>query len=210
MRHKTAFNSLKFIVAVFLYMGTVASVFGQVEPKPKFVLKDRFISSAGAFFAQPTNAAIKNNYLGLSYSPQLNLLNSFSDFSIAFGSQVDAGYKLSSTDNNSKLMASIPAMITFNVGHLASRDFYSTYGIFAGGGYDFCFIGGAMKQGFIWSAGLRTWFFRKSFTLRYSQLLLDESKINMRIFSIQLNLGDYLKQVYKNNKISRFQKPMHH
>lgn len=201
--------SVKIIFATFLCIGcSVSYIFGQAETKQAFVFKDRFISSGGLFFAQPTNSTSGNSYLGLSYSPQLNLLNSFSDFSVAFGSQLDVGYRLSSADNNSKLMTSIPAMLTLNTGHLATRDFFSSFGLFMGGGYDFCFIDGETKKGAMWSVGLRTWLFKKSFTFRYSQLLLDESKIKMNIFSVQLNLGAYLKQVYKNNQISRFVKPM--
>ena len=201
-------NSAKPILVLFIFNCAVINVSAQEEAKPKFDIKDRFISSGGLFFAQPANAGTAINYAGLSYSPQLNLLNDFSDFSIAFGTQLDLGYRLSSNDNNSKLMASIPALININLGHLASRDFYSRYGIFGGGGYDFCFIEGGQQKGFMWSAGVRTWIFKKSFTLRYSQLMLDENKITMRIFSLQLNLGEYLKTVYKNNQISRFVKPM--
>ena len=105
-------------------------------------------------------------------------------------------------------MASIPAIITLNAGHLASQDFFSRFGIFAGGGYDFCFLAGEMKKGIIWSAGLRTWLFKKSFTLRYAQLAVGNSNITMRIFSVQLNLGAYIKKVYRNNQLTHFVKPM--
>jgi len=195
------------VIVSFIVIDT-GNVFAQQQQGTPNFFKDRFISSAGVFYCKPSILPAKNSYLGLNFSPQLNLLNSYSDFSIAFGTQLDMGYKLSSADNNSKFLASIPAMATINAGHLATRDFFSRFGLFAGGGYDFCSISGSTQKGFMWTGGMRTWIFRRSFTLRYTQLVLNDSKIVMNLFSLQLDLGAYLKSVYKNNVISRFVKPM--
>src|SRR4051812_28330346 len=113
----------KYLLTI-LCVGNMLNVSAQRDSKSGFVLKDRFISSAGIFFAQPAKASKSNNYAGVSFSPQLNLLNSFSDFSIALATQADIGYNVSPDSGDSKFMTSIPIVMTLNAGHLASRDFY--------------------------------------------------------------------------------------
>src|SRR5690349_15966649 len=55
MNHQTSSVLFKSIGAVILSIGVVGIAFGQRDTKSKFVLKDRFISSAGFFYSQPAN-----------------------------------------------------------------------------------------------------------------------------------------------------------
>jgi hypothetical protein len=176
--------------------------------EPAFSLKDRFISSAGLTFPRTNHFHHDEQLYGLTYSPSLNLLNKLSDFSVAIASQVSAAYHIRTiADPENYMMISFPAYMRFNIGHLATHNFYSSLGIFFGAGYDFSVINSGFDSGPLLITAIRFWFLKQSFTLGYGQTHLQNSNTTMHEVSLQLNIGAYLHDTRNNNKISKFVKP---
>ena len=192
---------------VFCLLLSISSAFAQKEqPKKKFNLKERFISSAGVSYNILYNSS--HVLYGANFTPSLNLLNSFSDFSISLAIHLSGAYHPSSNkDSVTYSSYSFPAFVQANVGHLASQDFYSAVGLFVGAGYSVSIINGNRDQGFSWTTGFRFWFLKQSFTLRYVQSHLNDANSLLHELSLQINVGKYLQHVKDNNKLSRFVSP---
>jgi hypothetical protein len=192
-----------FILLVILCL----DVSGQ-NAAPDFSLGDRFVSSAGLTFPRANRNKINEQMYGLCYSPALNLLNKYSDFSVAIASRISGSWHFSSsTDSSAYGVFSFPAYLQFNGGHLATHDFYSSIGISFGGGYNFSVINSEFTAGPLLITAIRFWFLRQSITISYSQTYFEIRHTLMHELSLQLNIGRYLKDTKSNNKISRFVKP---
>jgi len=177
----------------------------QKQPK-KFNLKERFISSVGLSYSMLNHSS--EVLYGINATPSINLLNSFSDFSISLAANAGAAYHPSSSHDSVEYFSySFPAFIQVNAGHLASQDFYAALGIFVGAGYNLSVINKTSDKGFSWTAGFRFWFLKQSFTLRYIQSHLNDSENLLHELSLQLNVGAYLQKVKDNNKLSKFVSP---
>jgi len=176
--------------------------------EPVFSIKDRFASSAGVTSPWANRNRMNERFYGLCYSPALNMLNKYSDFSVAAASHIAAAYHPSSNnDAKNYFMFSFPAFLQFNIGHLATHDFYSAVGIFFGAGYNFSVINSEFDSGTLLITAIRFWILKHSFTLGYSQTRFQIQRTLTHEVSLQLNIGGYLKGVHNNNKISKFVKP---
>ena len=147
--------------------------------------------------------------IGLNYSPQFDLTMRYSDLSLSLNSQLSAGYHFKfSYDNLQYPFYDIPLYLQGNLGHLASKDFYSFAGLFAGAGYDWSYIRNEFQQRIAATAGLRTWVGRTSVTVRLSRAFAN-SKVPtpLNAVSLDINVGSYLAKVADLNKISNFMKP---
>lgn len=195
--------------SVCVYLVILAALHAQAQnTSPSFTLGDRFVSSAGIALPRTNHNHADEQFYGLCYSPALNMLNKFSDFSVAAASHVSAAYHPgSNTDSSGYFYFSFPAFLQFNFGHLATHNFYSSFGIFAGGGYNFCLINSEFLSGPLLITAIRFWFLRQSFTLGYAQTYLQNRSTLMHEISLQLNIGAYLRDTRNNNKISKFIKP---
>ena len=192
-----------FCILWMLAVGASAQKQGQTK---KFSLKKRFISSAGVSYN--TLKTSSNKLYGINFTPSLNLLNSFSDFSVSLAVNAAAAYHPASDKDVIKYYSySFPAFVQMNAGHLASQNFYAAIGFLAGAGYNVSLINGTSDNGFSWTAGFRFWFLKQSFTIRYVQSHLDDADIFLREFSLQINVGRYLQQEKDNNKLSKFVSP---
>ena len=175
---------------------------------PQFSLKDRFISSAGISYFRANHFHQNEPYYGLCYSPSLNMLNKFSDFSVAIASHLSASWHPGTANDPSEhMMFSFPAFLQFNAGHLATKNFYSSLGIFFGAGYNFSVIKSEFDMGPLLITAIRFWFLRRSFTLGYAQTHFENHNTLMHELSLQLNIGAYLRDARDNNKISKFVRP---
>ena len=173
-----------------------------------FSVKERFVSSAGLTFPRANKNKVNEQMYGLCFSPALNLLNKFSDFSVAIASRISGSYHFSSeTDSSDYAVFSFPAFLQFNGGHLATHNFYSSFGFYVGGGYNFSVINSEFTVGPLLITAIRFWFLRQSFTISYSQSYFQNRHTLMHELSLQLNVGAYLKDAKSNNKISKFVKP---
>lgn len=175
---------------------------------PVFTLGDRFISSAGLSISRANHNHENEQSYGLCYSPSLNLLNKYADFSVSAASHLAlSNHFKSENDPVNYLMMSFPAFIQFNIGHLATHNFYSSLGISFGGGYNFSVVRSEFDMGALLITAIHFWFLNQSFTVGYTQTHFQNHQTLMHELSLQLNIGAYLKDVRGNNKISKFVKP---
>ncbi|MFM7078162.1 MAG: hypothetical protein ACKOYC_00065 [Bacteroidota bacterium] len=97
---------------------------------------------------------------GLAWNPSLSLTRSFSDFSISIGSQLVAGYHPeSSVDDSAFFYADTPLLLEANFGNNASKDFYSDFGWFLGGGYSYRLFKDNWAAGPVATIGVRGFVF---------------------------------------------------
>src|ERR1041384_6745949 len=83
---------------------SLSSAFAQrQQPGKKFNLKERFISSAGVSYNMLDNSS--HMLYGANFTPSVNLLNSFSDFSVSLAMHLSGAYHPSS-DKDSVAYAS--------------------------------------------------------------------------------------------------------
>ncbi len=197
---------MRLILTFFLTMVSSRGIAQHTDPE--FTIGDRFISSAGLAFPRANHNRQNEQFYGLCYSPSLNLLNKHADFSVAAASHITiANHFKSANDPVDYLMVSFPAFLQFNIGHLATRDFYSSLGISFGGGYNFSVIRSEFDMGALLITAIHFWFLKRSFTVGYAQTHFQNHRTLMHEVSLQLNIGAYLKDVRSNNKISKFVKP---
>ncbi len=145
----------------------------------------------------------------LGVTPQFNLWQPRSNFSIAFVSPLTAGVHF-----RTKVLfrifffSDIPVMGEINYGHLATKDFRKWWGVFAGGGYALQSVGEHWQYGVCLSAGFRFWLFKQSFTLRYARFFSEypEDYFSHRL-TIEINLGGFLKDVASKNRLQKFERP---
>src|SRR5690349_25084750 len=155
---------------LFILMAGFALVARGQNTEAVFTLKDRFISSAGFLYAIANSNHHDEKLYGLCYSPSLNMLNKFSDFSVGIASHLSASWHMHSTNDPADyLMISLPAFLQVNAGHLATHNFYSSLGISVGGGYNFTLINSLFTVGPLLITTIRFWFLKHSFTLGYMQ-----------------------------------------
>lgn len=185
----------------------LTGLYGQ-NTEPVFTIRDRFVSSAGLAFPRSNHNKQDEQFYGLCYSPSLNLLNKFSDFSVAAASHISAAYHLKSKNDPAEyMMVSFPAFLQFNAGHLATHNFYSSLGISFGAGYNFSVIRSEFDMGALLITAIHFWLFNRSLTLGYAQTHFQKHNTLMHELSLQLNIGAYLRDARSNNKISKFVKP---
>lgn len=169
----------------------------------------RFKLSAGysSYLLETGNKVSPVHALGAT--PQLNLWQPRSNFSIAVVAPLTAGFHFRTKVLSRKFFFSdLPLMVEINYGHLATKDFRKWWGVFAGGGYTFQSVGMYWQHGANLSAGFRFWLFRQSFTLRYARFFsrYPEDFFSHRL-TLEINLGRYLKDVHFKNKLGKFEKP---
>lgn len=174
------------------------------------------VKQPGGFFSERTTIAAggvcslpEENVpasAGVVLAPRILITTRFTDFSVSFDPSPQLLYSF--PDSSGKLFFQLPVMAHVNLGHLASKDFHSAYGFFAGGGWNVQLGQGQSTTGFALDAGVRFWLFGQSFSLTYQRLPAHEKIFSSGdFFSLQINLGKYLSQVKANNKVSDFMKP---
>ncbi len=172
----------------------------------KYSLKEQFKHAAGIGVILYDFDNSQDLIPIITYSPNLSLTRAFSDMSVSFGSHISFGYHpASSTDSLEYIYTDLPLLVELNLGHNASKDFYSDLGFFIGGGYSFNLFREEWQSGPCATLGIRTYIFGPSFTIRYLRFFaVDEYDQSTHNISLSLNLGNYFESVKKNNKISRF------
>jgi hypothetical protein len=200
----------KILFSVLFFVTAYPALAQKKQPlgtlKKPFVFSQQFKHAAGlgATFYKAENT--QEPIYHIAYSPNLALTRGYSDFSITIGSHLTGGYHAESgNDDSAFVYADLPLLVEFNFGHNASKDFYTDFGFFAGGGYSFNYFRGNWQQGPEVSLGIRTFIFGPSFTIRYTRFVaIREQDISTQGLTVSLNLGGYFEQVKKNNKVSRF------
>ena len=145
----------------------------------------------------------------INYAPQLDLTLRYSDLSFSLNTQLAAGYHVLLNQDSLKYFAyDIPIFFHGNIGHLASKDFYSDFGFFGGGGYDWMYIRNRFEQRPAITFGIRFWLFTSSFTVRATRYFgTQNANYSINALTLDMNLGGYLSKIRDLNKISDFMTP---
>ncbi len=205
---ETVFSAAQMLTAVALVLVSIKFSSAQGGKQPGGFFSQRVIVAAGAGYSLPEENIPAS--AGIHFSPQLLLTTSFSDFSVSLNPSPEILFSFSDATGgfSEKLFFQLPVMAHINVGHLASKDFYSTYGFFAGAGWNLQTGQGKSTSGFALDTGTRFWLFGQSFTIMYMRLPGHEKIFSSGdFFSLNINLGKYLSQVKANNKVTDFMKP---
>ena len=196
------------VIVFCMAMLMCQNIFGQAaKPKAGF-FKRRFVCAAGAEYSP--GEKIVSSAAGINFSPQLFLTTVYSDFSFSVVLNLSGCYR---PENNAEDLAEeiffqMPAMLQLNMGHGASKDFYDPFGFFLGAGWHVQHDGSSTVNNFASEAGIRFWLLGKSTTLRAMYFPGNEKIFSSgKIISLQMNLGKYLEEVKRNNKVSNFMKP---
>ena len=174
-----------------------------------FRFDQRWQSSLGVGWYSYPYADKTESIFAINYSPQFDLTLRYSDLSLSLNSQLAGGYHVKMPADTLKYaFADLPLFLQANIGHLASKDFYSYAGLFFGAGYDFAYLRNEFQKRFIATAGIRTWVGHTSVGVRLSRAYAN-SKANNSINSITLdiNVGSYIGKVRSLNKITDFMQP---
>ena len=203
MRLLSASFAAEILIAAVLSPGAASAQAKQ----PGGFFAQRFTFSAGTVYSLHENSVPAS--AGMLAAPRLFITTAYTDFSVSFDPSPQLLHSFSDSDNISdKIFFQLPLMLRVNLGHLASKDFRSTYGFFAGAGWNLQLGQGKSTNSFCADAGVRFWLFGQSFTAMYQRLFTEEKIFSSpNFFSLQINLGKYLSQVKANNKVSNFMKP---
>lgn len=184
-------------------------VWAQNQPRTVLVTTQRFTFSAGLGTHQYQNTGKAALIPSFFFTPRYQFDNlGTTDFSLTFGMPLSLGYQVARADS-SYFFGNIPLLAEINIGHLSTKDFRTRFGFFLGTGGAASLIRNDLHTSIAATTGFRFWFIRgSSVTLRFMHhfpVWLGNQPLNS--ISISLNLGKWIKDVKKNNKISDFMKP---
>jgi hypothetical protein len=201
---------MKKIVLSLAFMMIIIIVNAQQDPGSEgFEFGKRYHSAIGVGVCDYPYQTNDEKFFAINYAPQLDLTLRYSDMSISLNTQLAAGYHfLLSQDSLKYLTYDIPIFLQGNIGHLASKDFYSDFGFFAGGGYDWMYIRNEFQQRIAATAGIRFWFASQSITVRVTRYFGNQNaNYSINSLTLDFNLGGYLSKIKGLNKISDFMHP---
>jgi len=189
-----------------LVLAQAPKVSSKGSMKRPFVLRQQLKHALGASSAFYEYNKGQEPVFGICYNPSISLTKSFSDFSFSLGSQLVGGYHAAtSVDDSAFIYADLPLLAEVNFGNNASKDFYSDFGWFLGGGYSYRLFKDKWDAGPVATIGVRGFVFGPSFTIRYSRFFAGaDARPSTQTISLLVNLGRYFKQVKLNKKVSRF------
>lgn len=170
-------------------------------------LKDRWRNSIGASVHLLHVKKGVTPAFGVFYNPQINIINSYADFSLAATMPISLGVHIKDTwIEKTFFYGHIPAVLEANIGHYSTRDFRSNIGMGLGAGYAAQITGSNVGTGFVGTAAARTWFFKGSLTIRYLfHYHVQGNGYNTHTVAVALNMGNYFKKLIHDNNMSKFQ-----
>ncbi|MFC2176041.1 hypothetical protein ACFLR1_03625 [Bacteroidota bacterium] len=181
------------------------SAFGLAQNKKVF--KERWRNSVGAsvHFLETSGGRVSPAF-GVFYNPQVNVLDKYSNFSLAVTMPLTVGAHVKTTFlEKTFFYGHVPAVLEANFGHYSTRDFRSDIGIGAGAGYGVQINDRGLSSGFEATLAARTRIANGSITIRYSfHLNLQGRGYNSHNIALAVNLGSYFKKLYKMNKLTKW------
>jgi len=171
-------------------------------------LKDRWRNSFGIALPILMNNGGASPAFGVFYNPQINLINRWTDLSVALSMPVTLGAHIkTSFIENTFFYGHIPGVIEANIGHYSTRDFRSDIGVSIGAGYGAQITDKGVSSGFVGTVSARTWVIRGSLTIRYMlHVNMQGNGYNSHSIVLAINMGNYFKKLVSMNKMSKFQK----
>lgn len=146
---------------------------------------------------------------GVFYNPQINLLNRFTDFSIAATVPLTLGAHIQNTVlPRSFFYAHLPAVAEVNIGHFATRRFRNDVGVGLGAGYAAQLNGADVGTGPVFTSAARVWVGLFSLTLRYTfHLNITGNGYDSHNLTVAVNLGRFFKSLRADNALEKWQRP---
>ncbi len=146
---------------------------------------------------------------GAYYEPQFNILNRYTDFSIAASMPLTLGAHIGNSYlPNTFFFGHVPVMMEANIGHFATRRFYNDIGMGAGAGYAMQITDKGVGGGPVFSVAARAWAAVTSITVRYIfHLNLQGSGYDTHGVALAINLGSFFKKLRADNALEKWQRP---
>ncbi len=191
-------------ITFILVIWTVDTCTGQ---EVKRGLIDRWRNSIGAsVHILPNNGGVSPAF-GVFYNPQLNIIDRYTDFSLAATLPITLGAHVKTSFlNKTFFYGHLPAVLEANLGHYSTRDFHTDVGLALGSGYAAQITDRGVSSGPVFTVAARTWFVRGSITIRYMfQLIMQGNGYHSHNLTLAVNLGSYFKKLRTMNKISKWQ-----
>lgn len=142
---------------VFLFLAVVIPFNGHAQ----FLKRFRHSVGAAAHFIPFRNGV--STAFGAYYDPQMNIINTFTDFSLAaaipltLGVHVEDGFI-----PETFFYAHVPAVLEANIGHYSTQKFYSDIGMGLGAGYAMQVTQLGAGHGAVFTLAARSWLFKGS------------------------------------------------
>lgn len=172
-------------------------------------LANRFRHSVGLaahFIPQRNGVSVP---FGVHYDPQINIINEFTDFSLAAATPVTVGIHIADGFiDETFFYAHLPAIIEANIGHYSTHKFYSDIGMGLGGGYAAQFTDRGVGHGAVFTLAARSWLFRGSITVRYMFHLnaSGASGYDTHNVSLAVNMGNFFSKLRNDNALEKWQR----
>lgn len=173
-------------------------------------MKDRFRHSAGAaVHLLPFGSGGVSAPFGIYYEPQFNILNRYTDFSVAATIPVTLGVHVRNDYlPRTFFFGHVPAVIETNIGHFSTRKFYNDIGMGAGAGYAMQITDQGVGGGPVFTAAARAWVGVGSITVRYIfHLNLQGSGYDSHGIALAWNFGRFFKKLRADNALEKWQRP---
>ena len=197
------FKTLKRTIPILLVFLLPSLCLAQKEK----TLKDRWRNSIGASVHLLHNRGGVSPGFGVFYNPQINIVNKFSDFSLAATLPMTLGAHVKTSFlEKTFFYGHIPAVLEANIGHYSTRDFRNEIGMGLGAGYGAHITDQGISTGFVATVAARTWIVRGSMTIRYMfHLSVQGNGYNSHNLTLAVNMGNYFKKLTHMNKLSKWQ-----
>lgn len=146
---------------------------------------------------------------GVFYNPQFNILNRYTDFSVAATMPVTIGAHVkNAVIPRSYFYAHLPAVAEVNIGHFATRRFRNDIGLGLGAGYAAQINGADVGTGPVFTAAARAWVGVFSLTLRYAfHYNVTGLGYDTHNLTVAVNLGSFFKSLRADNALEKWQRP---
>jgi len=146
---------------------------------------------------------------GVFYNPQFNILNRYTDFSVAATMPLTLGAHVENAVlPRSYFYAHLPAVAEVNIGHFATRRFRNDIGVGLGAGYAAQINGADVGTGPVFTAAARAWVGVFSLTLRYTfHYNLTGLGYDSHNLTVAVNLGRFFKSLRADNALEKWQRP---
>lgn len=173
-------------------------------------LRERFRHSVGASAHMvPFEGGGVSVPFGVFYNPQVNIIDRFSDFSLAATVPMTVGAHVkSSFIPRDYFYAHLPAVLEANLGHYSTRRFYNDVGMGVGVGYAAQVNGLDVASGPVFTVAARAWVARFSLTVRYMyHHNMTGLGHDTHSLTLAVNLGGFFKELRDGNALEKWQRP---
>ncbi len=188
---------------VFLFLAFVFPFNGQAQ----FLKRFRHSVGAAAHFIPFRNGV--STAFGGFYDPHVNIINSFTDFSLSAGVPLTLGVHVEDGFiPETFFYAHVPAVLEANIGHYSTHKFYSDIGMGLGAGYAFQVTNLGTGHGPVFTLAARSWLFKGSITLRYMFHLnmASGSGYDTHNIALAVNMGNFFAKLRNDNAMEKWQR----